>query len=216
MPIVASLLDEKPVQLGGSDVEHESLLLPSVLTSQQRVEGCRGGIEMIEEQLHKAQCLDALDGMHGIIWAQYDSFAYHDRNMWGQVYMTCAIAFIEHLRKCLDITITKYNVTRAALLSLHGPGEWEKRLRIMTQADVTSIEGAVFSINDGVEEDVTCYCKKKKKKKKTATQQVVGEAEGFRKVLWIWMMEGSFDHADDKETNTVVCMEWLKSQAQVY
>ncbi|KAK0488272.1 hypothetical protein EDD18DRAFT_1110250 [Armillaria luteobubalina] len=183
MPGVASLLSGKPVQLGGSDIEHESLLLPSVLTSQQRAEGCRGSVKMVEEQLCEAQCLDTLDVVHGIIQAQRDSFAYCDRNMQGQVHITCTIAFIKHLGKCLDVAVTK---------------EWEKSLRIMTQADVTSVEGAVFSINDG-DKDVTHY---RKKKKKTATQQVMGEAEGFQKVLWIWMMEGSFDHADDKEMNT--------------
>ncbi|PBK83331.1 hypothetical protein ARMGADRAFT_945118, partial [Armillaria gallica] len=37
------------------------------------------------------------------------------------------------------------------------------------------------------------------KRKKMAPQQVVGQAEGYRTVSWIWMMEGAFDKADKKE-----------------
>ncbi|SJL16811.1 uncharacterized protein ARMOST_20340 [Armillaria ostoyae] len=124
-----------------------------------------------------------------------------------------AIAFIERLGHQLDGAMVKYNMARAALLCLRGPGEWEDRLRVLTKADVTNIEGAVFTIDDGMEPDTMCY---HKKKKKTAAQQVVGEGEGFRTVLWIWTMEGSFVGVEDKEMNTVVCVEWLKSRARMH
>ncbi|PBK82661.1 hypothetical protein ARMGADRAFT_1038449 [Armillaria gallica] len=169
-----------------SDVEHKSMMLPSALTVDQRMEGCKSGVVKIEEDLCKAQCLDALDVVQGIIQVQCDSYAYCDRN----------------------IAIVKYNTVRAALLCLRGARDWEKKLRVLTKANVSNIEGAVFTIDDGTEPDTICYCKKK-----TATQQVVAEGEGFQAVSWIWTMEGSFDGMEDKEMNTVVCVEWLKSHA---
>lgn len=65
-----------------------------------------------------------------------------------------------------------------------------------------------------------------------APQQVVGQAEGYRTVSWIWMMEGAFDKADKKEmeggmytshrfacwliSSLVIHVEWLKSWAHVH
>ncbi|SJL16810.1 uncharacterized protein ARMOST_20339 [Armillaria ostoyae] len=53
----------------------------AALTAEQRMEGCKGKVVKIEEDLREAQCLDALDVIRGIIRAQHDSYAYHDRNM---------------------------------------------------------------------------------------------------------------------------------------
>ncbi|PBK66563.1 hypothetical protein ARMSODRAFT_977475 [Armillaria solidipes] len=184
----------------------------AALTTEQRMEGCKGGVVKIEEELREAQCLDVLDVVWGIIRAQRDSYTYHDRNMWGQVHMTRAIAFIEHLGHQLDGAVAKYNTARAALLCLRGSGEWKRKLRVLMKADVSSIEGAVFMIDDGMEPDIVRY----RKKKKTTTQQVVEEGEGFRAVSWIWTMKGSFDGMEDKEMNTVVHVEWLKSRAWMH
>ncbi|PBK86145.1 hypothetical protein ARMGADRAFT_1035865 [Armillaria gallica] len=97
----------------------------------------------------------------------------------------------------------------AALLCLWGARDWEKKLRVLVKADVSNIEEVVFTIDDGTESDTVHYCKKKK----TTAQQVVAEGEGFWVVSWIWTMEGSFDDIEDKEMNTVVHVEWLKSCA---
>ncbi|PBK94556.1 hypothetical protein ARMGADRAFT_1029626 [Armillaria gallica] len=192
-----------------SDVESKRLLLPSDIPLLLRMERCKGDVMNVEEQLCEVQCLDALDVLRGIIRAQWDSYVYHDVNMRGQVHMTWVAAFMEHLQRRLESAAAKYRVARVALLSLRGPGAWESKLRVLTQVDMTNMEGAVFTIDldDGTETEKTCYGKKPKR----AQQQVVSKAEGYRTVSWIWTMEGAFNEADNEEVNLVVHVEWLKS-----
>ncbi len=106
-------------------------------------------------------------------------------------------------------------------------GDWEKTLQVLRPADVTNMEGAVFSIDEDDMERERYH-----KRKKTAPQQVVGQAEGYRTVSQIWTMEGAFDKVDKKEmeggmytshrfacwliSSSVVHVEWLKSRACVH
>ncbi|KAK0439646.1 hypothetical protein EV421DRAFT_1737806 [Armillaria borealis] len=206
LPCTATLLKATPVLANRSDVESERLLLPSDIPLLLRMEGCKGDVVNIEEQLCEAQCLDALDVLRGIIRAQRDSYAYRDANMRGQVHMMRAAAFMEHLQRRLESAAAKYQAARAALLNF--------KLRVLTQVDVTNMEGAVFTIDldDGTETEKTHYGKKPKR----TQQQVVSEAEGYRTVSWIWIMEGAFDEVDNEEVNSVVHVEWLKSRARVH
>lgn len=126
MPCVAALIREAPIWVDGlKDVEHERLWMPSSLTLLQQSEGCKSSVDLIEEQLREAQCLDALDTIRGIARSQRASWAYRDANMQGQVHMTHAASFMECLQRRLDSAVTKY---RAALLGLQGTGDWEKTL----------------------------------------------------------------------------------------
>ncbi len=65
---------------------------------------------------------------------------------------------------------------------------------MLRAVDVTNMEGAVFIIDEETVERER-YCKRKK----TAPQQVVGKAEGYHAISWIWTMEGAFDKVDKKE-----------------
>lgn len=199
LPCAMTLLKAMPVLANGSDVESERLLLPSDIPLLLRMEGCKGDVVNVKEQLREAQCLDALDMLRGIIRAQQDSYAYRDMNMRGQVHMTQAAAFMEHLQQHLESVVAKYRAARVALLSLRGPEAWESKLRVLTQVDMTNMEGAMITIDldDGTETEKTHYGKKPER----AQQQVVSEAEGYRMVSWIWTMEGVFDEADNEEVN---------------
>lgn len=106
---------------------------------------------LIEEQLHEAQCLDALDALdeiHGIAQSQRALWAYHDANMQGQVHMTCVASFMERLQCHLDLAVAKYKAAHMALVGLQGTGDWEKTLQVLRPADVMNMEGAVFSIDE--------------------------------------------------------------------
>ncbi len=53
---------DAPMHVDGSkDIEHEKMWMLSSLTLLQQTKGCKAGVGAIEEQLHEAQCLDALD-----------------------------------------------------------------------------------------------------------------------------------------------------------
>ncbi|KAK0235658.1 hypothetical protein EDD85DRAFT_953520 [Armillaria nabsnona] len=80
-----TLLKAMPVLANGSDVESERLLLPLDIPLLLRMEGCKGDVVNIEEQLW-------LNGTH----------AYRNVNMRGQVHMTRAAAFMECLQRRLE------------------------------------------------------------------------------------------------------------------
>ncbi len=156
MPCVAPLLLDSPAGIDGTvDIEHKCLFLPSALTPAQRIEGCRSELLQIEEKLREAQCMDMLETLRGLIRTKRDVYRYRDGNMRGQVHMTRAAGFMDHLQHWLDSMVAKYWASHAVLVSLRGFGPWEKKLQVLKDSDIDCMEGAVFSIDvgDGTEDN---------------------------------------------------------------
>ncbi|SJL11269.1 uncharacterized protein ARMOST_17663 [Armillaria ostoyae] len=164
MPCVGSLLANAPVNVEGLNVKHVPLWLSSSLTVVEHVQDCHKRVDVIETQLWEAQCLDGLDTIRDIARTQHESYTYHDRNMHSQAHMTHVIEWMMRLDRHLDAAVAKYRVVCKALLSLRGPGEWENKLKVLHDKDISSMEGAVFTINreDGMEEDLQWSRKKRK------------------------------------------------------
>ncbi|PBK91177.1 hypothetical protein ARMGADRAFT_933034 [Armillaria gallica] len=119
MPCVG-LLPATPSCLNNNseEVEDQILWLPSALDSAKHVEGCRGGVVTMEEQLCEVQCRDALNTIHGIIQVKKESF------------------------------VTKYQVTHITLVKLKGLGAWTDTLQVLEEKDVMSLEGAEFMVDN--------------------------------------------------------------------
>ncbi len=77
MPCVLPLVEESPVKVDGADnVEDVTLWLPSALTGDQWLLGCKGNIVNIQEDLWEAQCFDALDTIRGVSQTKRDSYTF--------------------------------------------------------------------------------------------------------------------------------------------
>ncbi len=72
------------------DVEDETLWLPSKFDTEARTVSCREGLASIEESLHEAQCLNALESICSSQQTIHTFLAFRDRNLRGQVQITQA------------------------------------------------------------------------------------------------------------------------------
>ncbi|PBK81201.1 hypothetical protein ARMGADRAFT_1048862 [Armillaria gallica] len=205
------LVEEAPAKVkGAEDVEHMHLWLPSALTAEQQALGCKGNIVKIEEDLREAQCFDTLDTIRGVSCTKRDLYSFWDKNIWGQVWMTHAAAFMMGLTHKLEVGAAKYRVAQVALLALRGLGEWEERLRVLQASDIRTMDGAVFCI--GLEEtdnDISCYRKRKKDTENFC------EGEGFRTVSWIWTTEGALGDGSNAQLHSEMqrCLKSLEQHA---
>lgn len=77
---------------------------------------------------------------------------------------------------CLHFAEDKYNRVHEALLSLHGPGDWENHLCILKPEDVQSFQGLEFDAN-----------------------MLMAVGEGHRVMSWIWLTEGGLGDGSDKD-----------------
>ncbi|PBK63610.1 hypothetical protein ARMSODRAFT_1023811 [Armillaria solidipes] len=107
---------------------------------------------------------------------------------------------------------------RTALAGLRGPGVWQDTLRELRNEDLKNLDGADFTIDrpeDEVKEE-TIYENGHKRKGKKYPRTKPGEAETFRLVSWIWLMEGTLGGPGrEREMHETIKLEWLKSRARV-
>ncbi|KAF8988610.1 hypothetical protein BDZ89DRAFT_932760, partial [Hymenopellis radicata] len=168
--------------------EEEKLWLPSELDEEERKEGCAKGLADMEDVLHYAQCLDALDTIRRMQTAKCTIIAFRK---------------INRLEAKSTLAVAKYRAARAALMELRGPGEWEKLLKPLLNADVKALDGMSFDTE----------LPRENKKRRTSKNPQLGS--GSQTISWIWLMEGAVDADGAEQVDGTVRVEWLKSRARV-
>lgn len=150
--------------------------MPSDVEAKVREASCHAGLCSIEENLWEAQCLDALESIHSSQQTMQAFLAFRNWNLRGQAQMTRAAATVQCQMARSRFAEKKYNQARAALLSLHGLGDWENCLRVLKPDDVQSFQGLDFNI------DV-----------------LMAIGEGRRVMSWIWLVEGGLGNGSDED-----------------
>ena len=118
--------------------EDTPLSLPSSLPPDRISVVCYPGLPSIEEKLRTAQCYDALEGLRHILRLKTRMVNFKNKNSRGQREGLRSHAIIDRVHARARKTTEKYRAARAAKLKLSGPGEWEKVLRLLHDADVRS------------------------------------------------------------------------------
>ncbi|KIJ15288.1 hypothetical protein PAXINDRAFT_11826 [Paxillus involutus ATCC 200175] len=121
-------LDAKPEEI--------TLWLPSTLQPATRTAICMNDISIVEEKLREAQCHDALIQLQNYLHTKSHCVKYRNLHICGQRANTCAHALIDSLLHKIDCAAWKYRVAHAVLLSLRGPGSWERELRTLQAKDI--------------------------------------------------------------------------------
>lgn len=131
-----------------------------------------------EEQLHVAQCKDVLDMVRSLQRGRGALVHRQNRQLHGQYENGKAQLTMKSMQqKCL-VAREQYEKARHAVLGLRGVGKWQNELRELREDDLTTPDGT------GIFDNVSTG-KKLMKRPKTGKQ-----AEGQRKVLWIWTVAG--------------------------
>ncbi|SJL18909.1 uncharacterized protein ARMOST_22511 [Armillaria ostoyae] len=173
-------------------VEDEKIWLPSDFSAGSRPKACYKGLAEKEEELREAECLDGLETIRNAQRTLRAFYAYRDQNIRGQAALTRAGSTVERQIERSKFAEEKYRRGREALLGLRGPGIWESRLRPLQNADVESMAGSDFEVD-----------------------QLLPLGEGHRVISWIWLTEASLGDGSDKDLIQAARGEWLKSRARV-
>lgn len=164
--------------------EQVALWLPSALTRVEREDICQTGLSSMEEKLREGQCYDTLDKIRAALRAKAHFIQHKNANVRSQRRTTRALNLIDGFTARINAAFLKYNIARAALLSLRGSGEWEKTLRNLVKEDLQPPSGGELGIEDptsSIGPDGRPLPKRQLEKQRKAL------GEGYRVISWIWL-----------------------------
>ncbi len=129
------------------DVEDQKIRMLLDFAVDTRGSVCLAGLTAKEEELWEAECLDALEMICSAQRTLRLFYAHQDRNVRGQAALTWVASMINGQIARSLFAEDKYRRSRVVLLSLHGPGDWERRLQALEDSHVQSMAGADFEVD---------------------------------------------------------------------
>ena len=120
--------------------EDVELWLPSKVSKEVRQRVCIQHLPTIEEKLRTAQCYNALDSIRNTLKIKSRLVKFKHNNVRGQKEGTRSTAIIDRVHEKARATGAKYRAARTAKLTLSGPGEWEKELQVLADADIRAYQ----------------------------------------------------------------------------
>ena len=209
--------------------EDAPLWLPSSIYQNRRRQICTPDLPLMEEKLRNAQCYDALNSIRHILKLKSRMVAFKNQNVRGQNESTRSQTIIKRVHTRAHAAADKYRTARKAKLALSGPGDWEKELRVLEDADVRAYQdptrlqlrpGRRGTLDDeqieqqlsggdtvhfeGDSPSFTLFNEERSRRD--------GTGETRRALSWIWLNNkggGMDDSADD-----ILRAEWAKSRAR--
>ncbi|KAJ3503690.1 hypothetical protein NLJ89_g8322 [Agrocybe chaxingu] len=204
--------------------EDAQLWLPSAVPENRCQSSCLGDLLDCEERLRTAQCFDALENIRHVLRIKSRMVAFKNKNIRGQRGGTRSRAVIDRIQERAQHQAAKYGIARAAKLALSGPGEWEKTLQVLKDADVCSYQDPE-RIKSGpgrrgtLEDDAVAAQSpapsgtdlQPEKRDRRA-----GTGETRRTLSWIWTTSQQGDKEDKKAAsdNDLLLSEWARSRAR--
>lgn len=188
------------IELGAQLAEDVLVPLPSSFTTQIRMATCPPSVTSIEERLREAQAFEALNDVRRYLRQRSFASGFKIKNITGQRANTRARQWINTINSKVINAKLLYRCARSCLLSIRGPGDWEKTLRVLADADVRAVNERALTAEEkadrlavqeagGVVDPVDGV----------AVQQTVSLGDGRRTLSWIWYASGGLD-ANDSET----------------
>ena len=194
---------------------------------------CPLPVTSTEERLREAQATEALNDMRRYLRQRSFASTFKIKNVTGQRANTRARQWINTINGKVVAAKLLYRRARSSLFSIRGPGDWEKVLRILDDADVRAVNERALTAEEkadrlavqkagGVVDPVDGV----------AVQQTASLGDGRRTISWIWHTPGAVD-TNDKETRNgmssgfrgvfvfnadnslpALHIEWLKARAR--
>ncbi|KAG1869682.1 hypothetical protein C8R48DRAFT_746879 [Suillus tomentosus] len=181
--------------------EDVELWLPSALNAQSRSSMCRYDIEIIESELRKGQCRDALDKMRNLLRTKTHFVKRQNLDIRGQRANTRARALIDRIDDKVRLAGIKYTKSRKALLTLIGEGDWVTELQLL-------LPRHIVGPHDPLEEEPSSRTIRREQDMQN------GLGEGFRVTSWIWTTRGVLGDNSDALLNDAMRVEWAKARAR--
>jgi hypothetical protein len=126
---------------GSREAESIRLFLPSDVTDELgRWAACAVGLPEVEESLHEAEALDALEDLRQGLRTRTMTNRFRIRNSTGQRALTRGQGILRQIAVRIHKAKLRYRYARNALVRLRGhTGGWEKRLKVLREEDVRAL-----------------------------------------------------------------------------
>ncbi|KAJ7027748.1 hypothetical protein C8F04DRAFT_901289, partial [Mycena alexandri] len=130
------------------------LFMPSDLaTNELRVKACANGLDGVEARLRDGEAEEALDSLRDGLRTRTATTRFKVRNWSGQSALTRGQGILRLVNLKIHGAKLRYRYARQALRKLKGHGEWEKRLRILTEDDVRALNERALTDEEKAERE---------------------------------------------------------------
>ena len=190
------------IEQGPQLAEDVCVPLPSSFTAEVRTTSCPPSVTSIEERLREAQAFEALNDTRRYLRQRSFASGFKIKNITGQRANTRARQWINTINGKVVNAKLVYRRARSCLLSIRGPGDWERALRVLADADVRAVNERALTEEEkadrlavqeagGVVDPV----------EGVPVQQTVSLGDGRRTISWIWHTPGVSSTNDSETTN---------------
>jgi hypothetical protein len=186
--------------------EDTKLCLPSSLPTSLCEKACVPGLAHTEDRLRFAQAMEALSGLCQHLQTRIMARKLSDKNATSQRAYVRSRSLQDQVEECIHRCYRQYNIARMALLALHGPGEWETKLRILKQEDVRGLSERAMIAEEKEEHQRSC-CMASLPEMGSIDQYLnalvitfnpqLALGEGQCTLLWIWYLASEEKLRDD-------------------
>lgn len=166
----------------------EQLHLPSDLTPEVRRAVCEDTLVQVEAQLREADCFEQLSGLCSSLNARVIINGFKARNAVGQRENTRSHQALTTINNKILQHKHEYRASRAALLALRGPGNWEQSLRELRDEDVRCINERTLTAQELHDhEEAMRLAQRLDGVQGVAVDSAAQVGDGLRSLSWIWL-----------------------------
>ncbi|KAF8135325.1 hypothetical protein K438DRAFT_1786899 [Mycena galopus ATCC 62051] len=208
---------QKEVYDGNGDQQLEAtrLFMPSELTVVVRAGACVLSVAKIEARLRYGEACEALDAVRYGLRTRTMMNRYKLRNFTGQGRMTKGQGMLQQINIKIHATKVCYRYARATLLALHGHGDWEERLRVLSDNDMRTLNERALTAEKKAQNDHWAELRGAFVEGGMAHATGLAAGEGSHTLSWIWYtIVAMYDEQNpDPKLHDALLLEWSKVTA---
>ncbi|KAJ7023233.1 hypothetical protein C8F04DRAFT_1193689 [Mycena alexandri] len=195
---------------GGKELESTRLFMPSDLsTVKVREKACVKGLDGVEARLRDGEAGEVLDGLRDGLRTRTATTRFKVRNWSGQRALTRGQGILGLVNLKIHTCKLRYRYTRQALLKLKGHGEWEDRLRVLTEDDVRALNERALTDEEKSERERLRAAGEMVEEGGIALAGDLVSGETHRTLSWIWYAVQKKEKGKEEEKlHEALHVEW--------
>ncbi|KAJ6471041.1 hypothetical protein C8R45DRAFT_1218230 [Mycena sanguinolenta] len=161
-------------------------MLSELAHSAIRKRVCTLGLPELEARMRDGEATEALEAVRTSLRTCTKTNHYKLWNYMGQGLMTRGQGILRQINIRIHIAKLRYQYSRAALLTLHGHGTWEKRLRVLADDDVRALNECALTDEEKAQNEHWAQIGSAFIEGGIAGAAGVAQGKGTHTLSWIW------------------------------
>ncbi|KAJ6463767.1 hypothetical protein C8R47DRAFT_1079761 [Mycena vitilis] len=217
MPSVRGVLSPVQKQMfdgnGEQLPEVTRLFMPSEIEAGVRGSVCAIGLPSVEGRLREGEARGALEAIRHGLRTRTLTNRYKLRNWSGQGMMTKGQGILRQINIRIHIAKVQYLYARAALLEVAGHGDWEERLKVLTDDDVRALNERALTAEEKARNEHWAEIGGAIIKGGVDRGATVA-GQGAHTLSWIWYSVGGEAVDKDERLLQALRVEWCNTCAR--